>query len=124
VNRDQPETLHHTPCFILAPGLRPGIDRRTASQLDVIPTLAQLAGWNAPQAALGTSLFSDPAAGRGALCVQGDLLLRVEDGGYVLHSLESRVQGSGDVEAIERRLLSVTQAGYTLLRNNRLARRP
>ena len=124
VKRDQPETLHHAPCFIIAPGLRPGIDRRTASQLDVLPTVAQLAGWSSPQAALGTSLFSEPAPGRGALCVQGNLVLRVEDGGYVLHSLESRVQGSGDADAIERRLLSVTQAGYTLLRSNRLARRP
>jgi len=124
VKPDQPATLHHTPCFIIAPGLRPGINRKTASQLDVLPTLAELAGWSAPQAALGTSLFTDPAPGRGALCVQGDLVLRIEDGGTVLHSLEGRVQGSGDADAIERRLLSVTQAAYTLLRSNRLARRP
>ncbi|HZE95537.1 MAG TPA: LTA synthase family protein [Planctomycetota bacterium] len=124
LKRDEPATLHHTPCFIIAPGLRPGVERRTASQLDLLPTVADLAGWGAPQAALGTSLLSDPASGRGALCVQGDLVLRVEDGGFVLHSLESRVQGSGDVDAIERRLLSVTQAAYTLLRSNRLARRP
>jgi phosphoglycerol transferase MdoB-like AlkP superfamily enzyme len=124
LKRDDPATLHHTPGLVLAPGLRPGVDRRIASQLDVIPTVAQLAGWGGPQSALGTSLFSDPAPGRGALCVQGSLVLRVEDGGYVLHSLEGRVQGSGDADAIERRLLSVTQAGYTLLRSNRLARRP
>jgi phosphoglycerol transferase MdoB-like AlkP superfamily enzyme len=124
LKRDEPATQHHTPCLVIAPGLRPGVERRIGSQLDVIPTVAQLAGWDAPQAALGTSLFSDPAPGRGALCVQGSLVLRVEDGGSVLHSLEGRVQGSGDADAIERRLLSVTQAAYTLLRSNRLARRP
>lgn len=117
-----PASLHHTPGLLIAPGLRPGVEKRTASQLDVIPTVAELAGWGSPQAALGTSLLSDPAAGRSALCVQGNLILRVEDGGYVLHSLEGRVQGSGDADAIERRLLSVTQSAYTLLRSNRLSR--
>ena len=124
LKRDEPATQHHTPCLVIAPGLRPGVERRIGSQLDVIPTVAQLAGWGSPQATLGTSLFSDPSPGRGALCVQGSLVLRVEDGGSVLHSLEGRVQGSGDADAIERRLLSVTQAAYTLLRSNRLARRP
>lgn len=123
LRRDDPASQHHTPGLILGPGIRPGVDRRVASQLDVIPTIAELAGWSAPQASLGTSLLSDPAPGRGALCVQGDLVLRVEDGGFVLHSLADRVQASGaDPAAIERRLLSVVQAGYTLLRTNRLAR--
>lgn len=121
---DLPATLHHTPGLVLAPGLKPGVEKRTASQLDVIPTVAELAGWTAPQAALGTSLVSDPAPGRSALCVQGTLVLRVEDGGWVLHSLEGRVRAEGDADAIERRLLSVTQAAYALLRSNRLAKRP
>ncbi len=127
VTRDNPMSLHHTPALVVAPGLVPGVNRRIASQLDVIPTLADLAGWGAPQAALGSSLFSDPPAGRGAICVEGSLLLRIEEGGFVLHSLADRVQGLGapgaDLDAIERRLLSVTQAAYTLLRRNRLARR-
>jgi phosphoglycerol transferase MdoB-like AlkP superfamily enzyme len=127
VKQDDPSTLHHTPCFIRAPGLKPGVDRRIGSQLDLIPTIVDLAGWSGPQAALGTTLFADPAAGRGALCIQGDLLLRVEEGGFVLHSQAGRVSGkaaggSGELDAIERRLLSVTQAAYTLLRSNRLAR--
>ncbi|HLY10223.1 MAG TPA: LTA synthase family protein, partial [Planctomycetota bacterium] len=124
VKRDDPSTLHHTPGLIVAPGLPPGVNRRVASQLDLIPTIVDLAGWTVPQAALGTSLFADPAPGRGALCVQGNLVLRVEEGGSVLHSLVDRVQSAGaDADAIERRLLSVTQAAYTLLRTNRMARR-
>ncbi len=127
LKREDPSTRHHVPGLVLAPGLRPGVDRRVAGQLDVIPTIVDLAGWSIPQAALGTSLFSDPAPGRGALCVQGDLVLRVEEGGFVLHSLSERVLGRAeagtDLDAIERRLLSVTQAAYGLLRANRLARR-
>jgi hypothetical protein len=127
LRREDPSTLHHIPGLVIAPGHLPGVDRRIASQLDVLPTIADLAGWSTPQAALGSSLFADPAPGRGALCVQGSLVLRVEDQGFVLHSLADRVaaeaQPGSSVDAIERRLLSVTQAAYTLLRENRLARR-
>lgn len=125
LRKDEPATYHHVPGLILAPGLRPGVDRRIAGQLDVIPTIADLAGWGSPQAALGTSLLSDPVPGRGALCVQGNLVLRVEEGGFVLHSLGDRVLGSSlpgnDPSGIERRLLSGMQVAYTLLRTNRLS---
>jgi phosphoglycerol transferase MdoB-like AlkP superfamily enzyme len=124
VNRDDPATLHHTPGLILGPGVTPGVNRHIGSQLDVVPTIADLAGWGSPQATLGTSLFADPAAGRGALCVEGNLVLRVEEGGFVLHSLADRVRSSGpDADGVERRLLSIAQAAYTLLRTNRMARR-
>lgn len=123
LRKDEPATLHHIPCFIRGPGIRPGVDRRIGSQLDLIPTIVELAGWGGAHAALGTSLFTDPSEGRGALCVEGDLLLRVEDGGFVLHSLAGRSLASGAAsDVIERRLLSVTQAAYTLLRTNRLSR--
>ena len=121
IRREDPSTHHHIPCFVLGPGVEPGIDRRTGSQLDVLPTIVDLAGWRQPYAALGSSLFGSPAAGRSALCVQGDLVLRIEDHGFVLHSLDRRVQGSGDADAIERRLLSVVQTAYGLLRTNRVA---
>ena len=120
---DSPATKHHIPCLILAPGVEPGVNRRIGSQLDVIPTLAQLAGWQTPQAALGTSLLAGPSRGGGALCVEGNLVLRVEDGGFVVHDLSGRVAASGDdADAIERRLLSIVQTAYTLLRTNRIAR--
>jgi hypothetical protein len=122
-----PESRHHIPCLVLAPGLAPGVDRRIGSQLDVLPTIEELAGWRAPHAALGCSLRADPAAGRGALCVEGNLVLRVEEGGFVLHDLSARVAEAsfaegGNAGAIERRLLSLVQTGYTLLRTNRIGR--
>ena len=122
---DRPWTKHHIPCAVIAPGLAPGIDRRIGSQLDVIPTVAALAGWTSPHAAMGTSLRSDPPAGRGALCVEGNLLFRFEEGGTVIHDLSGRVSATGsDPDAIERRLLSTAQTAYTLLRTNKIARKP
>jgi phosphoglycerol transferase MdoB-like AlkP superfamily enzyme len=110
---------------VIAPGLKPGVDRRIGSQLDVIPTVAALAGWTSPHAAFGTSLFSDPAVGRGALCIEGNLVFRFEDSGFVIHDLSGRVSASGtDPDGIERRLLSTVQTAYTLLRTNRVAKKP
>ncbi|HVE41808.1 MAG TPA: LTA synthase family protein, partial [Planctomycetota bacterium] len=117
-----PAAKHHIPFLLLAPGLEPGIERRIGSQLDVIPTLADLLGELNPQAALGSSLLS-PRRDRGALCVEGNLVLRVEDCGWVLHDLSGRVAASDDdTEMIERRLLSVVQVAYTLLRTNRISK--
>src|SRR6185295_10153416 len=45
VKKDEPATLHHIPGLILGPGIRPGVDRRIGSQLDLIPTIVELAGW-------------------------------------------------------------------------------
>ena len=100
------------------------MDARIGSQLDVIPTIADLAGWGAPQSALGRSLFSD-GPGRGALCVEGELILRVERDGCVLHNLNARVRDKAyapgaDLDGVEKRLLSVYQAAATLLKQNRL----
>ncbi len=120
-----PTSLHHVPGLVVAPGLRPGVDRRIACQLDAIPTIADLAGWGAGHASLGRSLFAPAGSSSGAFCVQGEMILRIEDGGWVLHNFASRVAGkkwdeSADLEAMERRLLSVYQVAATLVRKNRL----
>ena len=45
--------------------------------------------------------------------------------GFVVHDLSGRVSASGsDTDAIERRMLSVVQTAYTLLRTNRIAKKP
>lgn len=116
-----PPSMHHVPCLILAPGLEPRVDRGIGSQLDVIPTIVDLAGWGTPYGGLGRSLL-DPAP-RGAVCIQGDLVLRIEDGGWVLHNFRDRAAGQGaDLDGIERRLLSFVQVAITALRQNRVYR--
>ncbi|MBI2900611.1 MAG: sulfatase-like hydrolase/transferase [Planctomycetes bacterium] len=117
-----PPSMHHIPGLVIAPGLSPGVDRRIGSQLDVLPTIMELAGWSAAYAGLGRSLL-DPRPDRAAVCVQGSLVLRVEEGGWVLHDFHRRVDGRGSgLDAIERRLLSFLQVSVTLLRRNRLCR--
>lgn len=119
---EDPGTLHRVPGVVVAPGLKPRIDDRVGSQLDVIPTIIDLAGWGSTHASLGRSLFDDTAGPtRGAICVEGEIVVRIEAEGWVTHDLKGRLSSGGkDVDAIEKRLLSVLQAGVSLLAKNRL----
>jgi phosphoglycerol transferase MdoB-like AlkP superfamily enzyme len=117
-------SLHHVPLLILAPGLKPGMSTRTGGQIDVIPTLAQLAGWRAPLASLGHSLLDPkPADAPGTLCVRGNIVERIEDGGWLAHDLQHRVAASPDtpedrLRKMETRLLAMYQVAHTLLLRN------
>jgi phosphoglycerol transferase MdoB-like AlkP superfamily enzyme len=119
-------SLHHVPLLVVAPGLKPGITARTGGQVDVIPTLAQLAGWRSSQAGLGHSLLDTrPNFARGTLCVRGNIIERIEDQGWVAHDLRQRVTASpglreDDALAMERRLLAMYQVAHTLLLRNRI----
>lgn len=119
-------SLHHVPLLVIAPGLKPGTTPRIGGQVDVIPTLAELAGWRAPQASLGHSLLDTRHdAMRGTLCVRGNVIERIENNGWVAHDLTRRVNASagaleGDLKVMETRLLAMYQVGHTLLLRNRI----
>ena len=120
-------SLHHVPLLVIAPGLKPEIDHSIGGQVDIIPTLAQLAGWRAAHAGLGHSLFDTaPNPNRGTLCVRGNVIERIEGKGWIAHDLHQRIGVSpaihaDDAQAIEERLLAMYQVGHTLLLRNRLA---
>lgn len=119
-------SLHHVPLLVIAPSLKPGVSTRIGGQVDVIPTLAELAGWRAPQASLGHSLLdARNDATRGTLCVRGNVIERIENNGWVAHDLTRRVSASpgareGDLKVMETRLLAMYQVGHTLLLRNRI----
>lgn len=120
-------SLHHVPLLMIAPGLKPGLDSRIGGQVDVIPTLAQLAHWHTPHSGLGRSLLDNgQGAERGTLCVRGNVIERIEDRGWVMHDLRQRIGASSgiraeDAKAIEERLLAMYQVGHRLLLRNRIA---
>jgi len=119
---DDPQTYHQVPCLVIAPGLKPGVDGRLGSQLDVIPTIADLAGWRVAHGCLGRSLAEAGAPERGIMCAFNDLVLRVEKDGWLLHDLRRRVSGRGDGAEAERKLLSFVQVASTLQREGRVHR--
>lgn len=123
-------SMHHVPLLILAPGLKSGINPHTGGQVDVIPTIAELAGWRAEHAGLGHSLLGPKASARaGTLTVRGNIIERIEDHGWVAHDLRHRVGASRDahddeLKSIETRLLAMYQVAHSLLLTNRIVPRP
>lgn len=121
---------HHIFGLICAPGLAPGTSREVTSQLDVLPTIADLCGWSAPHAGVGRSIFdADTEDDNGALCVRGDIVLRVEDEGWLEHDLKRRLgtrtwAAQADFDAMETRLLATVQVTARALRKNRVYRPP
>lgn len=119
-------SLHHVPLLVIAPGLKPGTSERIGGQVDVIPTLAELAAWRAPYASLGHSLLdAHNDATRGTFCVRGNVIERIQNNGWVAHDLTRRVNAStgtreNDLKEIETRLLAMYQVGHTLLLRNRI----
>lgn len=119
-------SLHHIPLLVIAPGLKPGINARVGGQLDVIPTVADLAGWQARYASLGRSVFDASDDGkRGVFSVRGNTVGWITGQGWVTHNLKRRVDArtltpGADADAMEHRLLSVYQVIQTLLYQNRI----
>lgn len=122
-----PASLHHIPCLVLAPGLAPRVERRISSQLDLVPTVVDVAELERPYAAFGRSLLApETSPDHGAWCIRGNVVLRVEDRGWVVHNtkqrLEARVASETDAAAIEERLLAFLQVATLLLRKNQVYR--
>jgi len=120
------ESLHHLPCLVIAPQLVPSITTRIGSQLDIIPTIVDLAGWNVPYAALGRSLFDATSVGkRAAFAVRGNIIELINQQGWLAHNLTRRLNSHfpGDPDAVdsaERELLAMTQVAETLMLRNRV----
>ena len=51
--------LYHIPCLIIAPGLKPSINNRIASQIDIIPTILPLIGGEFIHHSWGRDLLDD-----------------------------------------------------------------
>jgi phosphoglycerol transferase MdoB-like AlkP superfamily enzyme len=123
-------SLHHVPLLVIAPGLRPGINARTGGQVDVIPTLAELADWHSAQAGIGHSLLDARRDSiHGTFCVRGNVIERIEDRGWVAHDLHKRVASSTgsraeDLQRMEERLLAMYQVTHGLLLRNQVLPAP
>ena len=110
------------PTLIVGPGIpRDSVDSRLASQLDVMPTIIDAAGWTTPHASFGQSLLDErtPAA----LVKVGDLVLRADSSAWIVHSLDEKVGGEGPADAqtrLERLLEAEIGLLERLVRENRV----
>lgn len=120
-------SLYHIPLLVVAPGLPPRLETRIGSQLDVLPSIIDLARWDVAHASLGRSLFDAQAANRGTFSVNWKNIERIEESGWLSHNLTRRVGAHIDgpmtqADAMERRLLALYQTTVALVLENRLYR--
>jgi phosphoglycerol transferase MdoB-like AlkP superfamily enzyme len=122
---------YHTPLLIYAPGIfkEPKTIQTVGSQLDIMPTLMDILGFNDEFAAMGEPLFSKQ--GQYAFINDGEAIGLINDRGYLKHSLKNRLEstysGDGQTPAeyfngLEQHLLAVDQLTWELLNANHWAK--
>ena len=94
------------------------------SQLDIVPTLYNMAGLDVPYTALGRDMLDDrDADSRVALVSEGVNIGLITKDGAIRHTRkeilsEEKLSDNFDVQRAEDILLSLDKAAYTLLKNN------
>ena len=121
----------HTPLLIYSPKyFQSREDKTIGSQLDIMPTIIQLLGFDTEYTSAGESLLNKKS-GYAFTTLGGTAIALITDKAYLKHSLQNRLeaenyaQGSGkaDFDSMEQYLLSLDQLSYELLRDNRWARK-
>ena len=117
-----PRERYHLPLLVVGPGIKAGLDDRMGSQLDVLPSIADLAGWNIRHGSLGISLFNeDINEERGVFAVNGNIIEWLADEGSVSHNLEKRIDAQGhNSDELEQRLLATQQAVMDMVMKNKV----
>lgn len=92
------------------------------SQADILPTIIELLNIKSPYSAAGKSLLKGDS-NRFAFFVEGDNIGLINEKGYLKHNLKNRLETSftkaSDIEEAEKTLLSIDEAVYSLLKDNR-----
>ncbi len=115
---------YKVPLLVIAPNLAPGIDNTLSSQVDLIPTIIDLAGWKqARYASLGRSMV-EQGGKRSVIFGRDAMTGRIEDNGVlVVRSLDRLVYSEGDqalIPAVETRLKAQVQVLLHAWQHNRL----
>jgi phosphoglycerol transferase MdoB-like AlkP superfamily enzyme len=113
----------HIPLLIYIPGEKGHLDTRTASHLDLMPTIVDMIGYEGPYSAFGSTLLN--GAETTALVNEANSIGLIKQDGYVQHSLK-RILDTNCSRAkradYEAELLANYQLINMLLKVNRWAR--
>ncbi len=120
----------HIPMLIYSPKyFKAKEDKTISSQLDIMPTIIELLGFNTEYTSVGESVFKKKS-GYAFTTLGGTAIAIINDRAYLKHSLSNRLEyetyaaekGKTDFDKMEEHLLSLDQMSYELLRDNRWAR--
>jgi len=115
---------YHIPLLIIGPDLAPAKIDRIGSQLDILPSIIDLAGWSMPYTGLGRSLFQETPPS-GIFTVNGNIIDWIEANAWLSHNLTNRIesyppQTNPQLDAMEKKLLATYQTTLHLFLENRL----
>lgn len=123
---------YHIPLLIMGPGIKPGIDDRIGSQLDITPSIIDIANWSTTHSSVGRSLFDDTDIdNRSAICINGQIidLIKVQGKSWLSHNLYQRLHlrlenAQTTVESLEQQILATHQVVMKGMLENRIYRKP
>ncbi len=125
VNANNLRTRFHVPLIIYSPSLLPSkIETHIGNQLDLMPTIIEMANWNVEHSSMGRSLFENKKD-RFSFSVTGDVINYIDDNQWLSHNLSNRVfqktlSDQANVDAAEKKLLGFYQAANKLILENRV----
>ena len=120
-----PKSRYHIPMLIVGPNIPTGINPNTGSQLDVIPTIVQLANWNNAYASAGRSLLGKTEENAIGLGVDGNIMSVFNNKTTLSHNLNKRLfttPGTSNAAAdkLEANMLALYQTTLSLLLENKI----
>ncbi len=119
--KNRPLENMRIPLVIYAPKIfKPKTISTIGSQASIIPTLIDILGWHGNFSTLSNSLFSQ-SNNDFVLFTRGQSMGLVDNSGYINHTLDKKLETTGD-ENIEKKLLSIVQTTSQLLRQNKLVK--
>ena len=120
----------HIPMLIYSPKYFKAQENKTiTSQLDIMPTIIDILGFNAEYTSVGESVFNKKSP-YAFSSMGGTAIALITENAYLKHNLNTRLEAEiytntnvpVDFDSMEKYLLSLDQVSYQLLRDNRWAR--
>lgn len=121
---------YHIPLLIMGPGITPGIDDRIGSQLDLTPSIIDMANWQTVHSSVGRSLFDNTdLKQRAALCINGNIIDFIQEKSWLSHNLQRRLDvhvadKDLSVDKLEKQILASHQVVMKGMLENKIYRQP
>ncbi len=121
---------YHIPLLIIGPGIKPGIDERIGSQLDITPTILDLTKWKTVHSSVGRSLLDDSDIDkRAAFCINGHIIDFIQQKNWLSHNLHRRLDQyihdkNTGVKQLEQQIQAIHQVVMKGMLENRIYHNP